>query len=138
MSFKSLFNKKVRHEYNIIDTLEAGIVLSGPEVKSIRMGRAQLSDAHVRIIDNQAVLIGMSIQPYPNARQEEYDPKRTRNLLLHRKQINKLIGTLEQKKLTLVPIKLYQTRNRFKLELGVAKGKQEFEKRESKKKISLV
>ena len=134
MPFKSIINKQARHEYEVLDTLEAGIVLTGPEVKSIRKGAVNLRDSHVRIINNQAFIIGLSISPYPNARQEDYDPKQTRKLLLHRRQINTLTGKLEQKNLTLVPLKIYQKNNRFKLELGLARGKKQYQKKETKKR----
>lgn len=133
-AFNSILNKKARFEYEVLDTLEAGIVLSGPEVKSIRLGRAQLQDSHVRIMDNQAKLLNLTIQPYPHARQEDYDPKHTRQLLLHKKEINKLIGFTEQKRVTLIPLKLYQHHNRIKLEIGICRGKKQFEKKESKKR----
>lgn len=137
MTFEAIKNKKARFDYEILDEIEAGMVLTGPEVKSIRVGRVNLTDAHVRIIGDQAFVIGMAIHPYPHARQEDYDPKQTRKLLLHRKEINRLIGKLEQKNITLIPVKLYQSRNRFKLKLGLARGKKQFQKKEAKKKRDL-
>lgn len=132
--FQPIINKKARFDFEILDTIEAGLVLTGPEVKSIRIGKVQLQESHIRILGDQAWVINMTIQAYPHARQEDYDPKQSRRLLLHRKEIYKLIGLTDQKHIALIPLKLYQTHNRFKLAIGIAKGKKEFQKKEAKKK----
>jgi SsrA-binding protein len=137
MTFKSILNKKAFHDYEVIDEIEVGIVLTGPEVKSIRLGRASLRDSHVRIIGGQAYVLGLTINPYANARQEDYDPKGSRKLLLHRQEISKLIGKLDQKNITLIPLKIYQKHNRFKLKLGLARGKKQYQKKEVLKQRDL-
>lgn len=123
-------NKKARHEYFIEQTLEAGIVLSGTEVKSIRLGKLNLKDSYAAIEDGEVILSGMHISPYEQGNIFNKDPLRDRKLLLHRYEINKLIGYTQQKGLTLVPLQVYFKKGRVKLELGVAKGKKLFDKRE--------
>src|SRR5699024_2961064 len=100
-------NRKDNHEYFIEETYEAGIVLKGTEIKSIRAGRVSLKDAHVRILNGEAQLINMHIAPYEQGNRFNHDPTRTRKLLLHRHQIDKLFGEVKQKGYTIVPLKLY-------------------------------
>lgn len=125
-------NKKARFSYHIEERLEAGIVLQGWEVKSLRSGRVQLVDSHIIIKDNQAWLIGALINPLPTVSTHVIaDPTRTRKLLLHRAQIDKLAGLIERKGYTLVPLKLYWHKNRTKVSIALAKGKKLHDKRET-------
>jgi SsrA-binding protein len=123
-------NKKARHDYFIEQTLEAGIVLSGTEVKSVRQGKVNLKDSYAAIEDGEVILSGMHISPYEQGNIFNKEPMRSRKLLLHRYEINKLIGFTQQKGLTLVPMQVYFKHGMVKLELGVAKGKKLFDKRE--------
>ena len=126
-------NRRARHDYAIEETFEAGIVLTGPEVKSLRAGRATLSDAYARVDpESSAVWIeNMHIPPYEMADTRRYDPKRRRKLLLHRSEISRLIGKTAERGLTLVPLKVYFTRGIAKIELGLGRGKRQFEKRQT-------
>jgi len=127
-------NRKVSHEFFIEERFEAGIALQGWEVKSLREGKANLSDTYVRIIKNEAWLLGMNITPLLSASSHiRPDPTRTRKLLLHRRQLDKLIGAVERKGYTLVAIKLYWQRGRAKLEIGLALGKKKHDKRADEK-----
>ncbi len=123
-------NKKARHDYFIEQTLEAGIVLSGTEVKSIRLGKVNLKDSYASVDHGEVILSGMHISPYEQGNIFNKEPMRQRKLLLHRYEINKLIGLIQQKGLTLVPLQLYFKRGKVKIELGVAKGKKLFDKRD--------
>lgn len=123
-------NKKARHDYFIEQTIEAGIVLSGTEVKSIRQGKVNLKDSYATITGGEVLLNGMHISPYEQGNIFNKDPLRDRKLLLHKAEITRLIGLTQQKGLTLVPLQLYFKRGKVKLELGVAKGKKLFDKRE--------
>lgn len=127
-------NKKARFQYNIEDTYEAGLVLIGSEVKSLREGRASLSDSYAIISEGEAYLLNSHISPCPQASIMNHEPKRTRKLLLHKKQIKKLFGKLNEKGYTLIPLKLYFKEGRAKVELGLCKGKKLFDKREAIKK----
>lgn len=124
-----ILNKKALHNYHILETIEAGIVLTGAEVKSIRAGRLDLGESHVRILNNEAYLINANIPMYGPASSESYDPQKSRKLLLHRDQIDSLIGKTSGKGSTLVPVSMYEKNNRFKVEVGLAKSKKEFDKR---------
>jgi SsrA-binding protein len=126
-------NRRARHDYAIEETFEAGMVLSGPEVKSLRAGRASISDAFARVDDaGEAVWVeNLHIPPYEMADQRRYDPKRPRKLLLHREEIRRLIGKTAERGLTLVPLRIYFTRGLAKMEIGLARGKRQFEKRQS-------
>lgn len=128
-------NRKARFLYEILETYEAGIELVGTEVKSIRAGRVNLRDGYGIIRHGEAFLLNMHISPY-NASGEyfNHDPRRTRKLLLHKKEINKLIGLLEQQGLTLVPLKMYFKKGLVKISLGVGKGKKLQDKRETLKR----
>ena len=123
-------NKKARHDYSVEQTLEAGIVLSGTEIKSIRQGKVNLKDSYATIKDGEVILSGMHISPYEQGNIFNKDPMRDRKLLLHRYEINKLIGYTQQKGMSLVPLKLYLKRGKAKVELAVAKGKRLYDKRE--------
>jgi SsrA-binding protein len=127
-------NRKARHEYHILDTWEAGLVLRGPEVKSLRDGRVSFQDAFARIEDGEVWLYSLHISPYPQANRENPDPTRTRKLLLRSSEIRKLIGSVEEKGNTLVPLDIYFRRGYAKITLALAKGKNLHDKREKLKK----
>lgn len=127
-------NRRAYHEYHILDKIEAGIELKGTEVKSIRGGLATLNSAFARIENGQVFLYGCDIQPYERASFEQHDPKRSRRLLLHRREIDRLFGQVAIKGLTLVALRLYWKGPRVKVELGVAKGKEQADRREDLKK----
>ena len=126
-------NRRARHDYAIEETYEAGMVLTGPEVKSLRAGRATLSDSYARVDpDGRAVWIeNLHIPPYERADTRRYQPKRARKLLLHQGEIERLIGKTAERGLTLVPLKIYFTRGIAKMELGLGRGKRQFEKRQT-------
>ncbi|MEE9158278.1 MAG: SsrA-binding protein SmpB [Gammaproteobacteria bacterium] len=123
-------NKKARHDYFIEDRFEAGLALEGWEVKALRAGRVQLRDGYVLLKDGEAWLIGALITPLPSAATHTHpDPRRTRKLLLQRKEIARLIGAVDRKGYTVVPTAMYWKRGRAKLEIGLAKGKKAYDKR---------
>lgn len=122
-------NRRARHEYAVDETLEAGLVLSGTEIKSIRAGRVNLAEAYARIEHGEAWLIGAHIAPYEQGNRNNHEPTRTRKLLMHRDQIAELVGRTQAKGYTLVPLKLYIRNGMAKLELGVARGKKAYDKR---------
>jgi SsrA-binding protein len=126
-------NKKARFEYELGERYEAGLVLVGTEVKSLRLGKANLVDAYARIEKSEAYLIGAHITPYANAHFGNHDPLRRRKLLLKRKEINKLLGKVTERGLSLVPLKLYFKNGRVKAEIAVAKGKKLHDKRQTMK-----
>lgn len=128
------FNKKARHDYFVEERLEAGLALEGWEVKSLRAKRVQLSESYVIIKDGEAWLFGAHITPLPTASTHiQPDTQRTRKLLLHRDELNRLIGAVERRGYTLIPLSLYWKRGRAKLEIGVAKGKKQYDKRATEK-----
>jgi len=123
-------NRKARHDYFIEETFEAGMVLAGSEVKSLREGRGNLKDSYVRIQGGEAFLVNMHISPYGPASRENHDPKRSRKLLLHKKEIQRLSGKVKEKGLTLIPLSVYFTdRGRAKVEVALARGKRLYDKR---------
>lgn len=122
-------NPTARHNYTIEDTLEAGIVLTGTEVKSIRNGKVNLKDSYANIKNGEAFINGMHISPYEHGNIYNKDPLRTRKLLLTKREINKLTGLIKQKGVSLVPISLYFSGNFLKIELGIGKGKKLYDKR---------
>ena len=124
-------NRKALHEYEILDRFEAGIVLSGTEIKSIRAGKADIGDAYVRLEAGEARLIGMHIAEWPGAASQNHVPKRTRRLLLHKKEIVAIGTKVKVKGLALVPLRLYLSRGRCKVEIGLGRGKKAFDKRQS-------
>ena len=126
-------NRKARHEYQILDTWEAGIVLQGPEVKSLREGKVSFQDAFARIERGEVWLYSLHISPYEQANRFNADPLRTRKLLLHNHEIRKLVGKVEEKGLTLIPLDIYFRGGYAKVTLALAKGKQLHDKREKLK-----
>lgn len=126
-------NRKARHDYEIIQTFEAGMVLTGSEVKSLRQGKASLQGAFAIVRDGEVFLIGMHIPPYQQAGYAQHDPIRARKLLLHAGQIRELIGKISQRGLTLVPLQCYFAHGLAKMELGVARGKKLYDRREALK-----
>ncbi|EHL78635.1 SsrA-binding protein SmpB [Bacillus smithii] len=127
-------NKKARHDYFIEETYEAGIVLQGTEIKSIRAGRVNLKDSFARVQKGEVFLHNMHISPYEHGNRYNHDPLRTRKLLLHKKEILKLIGKTKEQGYSLVPLKLYIKNGYAKILLGLAKGKKKWDKREDLKK----
>ena len=123
-------NRKARHDYSIEQTFEAGIVLSGTEVKSIRLGKVTIKESYAIIKSEEVFIFGMHISPYEQGNIFNKDPLRNRKLLLHRYEIDKLIGSIQQKGMSLVPIELYFRNGKVKLELGLGKGKKLYDKRE--------
>ena len=127
-------NKKAYHDYFVEEKFEAGLALEGWEVKSIRANRAHLKEAYVVVKDGEIVLIGAHVTPLAQASTHVHpDPTRTRKLLMHRKEINRLIGQVERAGYTLVPLNLHYSRGRVKIDIGLAKGKKQHDKRESQK-----
>jgi SsrA-binding protein len=122
-------NRRARHEYTIDETFEAGLVLTGTEIKSIRAGKVNLAEAYARVEHGEAWLVGAHIAPWANADRWNHDPRRDRKLLLHRSEIDELIGRARAKGQTVVPLRLYLSRGRAKVELGLARGKQLHDKR---------
>ncbi len=131
---KKITNPRAYHDYNIIETYEAGINLLGAEVKSVKGSRMSLEGSFVKIVGSEIYLVNAQIFPYPYARPEGYDSKKTRTLLLKKKEILRLAGLSQQKGLTLIPLRVYTNRNLVKLEFGLCRGKKQYEKRESIKK----
>jgi SsrA-binding protein len=129
----SIVNRRARHDYHILETYEAGLILTGSEVKSIRAGQANLAEAHCIIRNGKVILVGCHISPYkPAARQNPSDPARSRQLLLHKSEISRLTGKLKERGLTLVPLKLYFNERGFaKLQIGLARGKKHYDKRQA-------
>ena len=126
-------NKRARHDYLILDTFEAGLVLKGTEVKSLRDGRANISDAYGIIRDGEAFLLNLHISPYERGGYSNHEPERTRKLLLHRKEIRRLIGAVEREGLTLIPLELYFKNGVAKVALALGKGKKLHDKRETER-----
>jgi SsrA-binding protein len=122
-------NKKAFHDYSIDEVLEAGIVLLGPEVKSLRDGRSSLVDGYAKVRNGEVFLYNMHITPYPYAHYLNLDPKRTRKLLLNKQEIKRLIGKTKEKGYALIPLKVYFSDSRAKVELGLSKGKKKVDKR---------
>ncbi|USK54532.1 SsrA-binding protein SmpB [Cytobacillus solani] len=127
-------NKKAYHDFSIEETYEAGIVLQGTEIKSIRQGKVNLKDSYARIEKGEVFLIGMHISPYEQGNRYNHDPLRERKLLLHNKEISKLIGETKEIGYSLVPLKLYLKNGYAKVLIGLAKGKKKYDKREDLKK----
>ena len=127
-------NKKARFDYEILSTYEAGLVLMGTEIKSIRQGRIQLKDGYARIQGNEAFLHDVYIAPYPNAGPFNHEPTRPRKLLLHKREIRRLFGKIQEKGLALIPLSVYLKNSKAKVELGIGRGKRKYEKREAIKR----
>ena len=126
-------NKRARFDYHLLDTFEAGIVLRGTEVKSLRAGKANISDAYGIVKDGEVFLLNAHIQPYESRGYANHEPTGTRKLLLHRKEIRRLIGAVEREGLTLIPLELYFTKGVAKVALALAKGKKLHDKRDTQK-----
>ncbi|HJX37551.1 MAG TPA: SsrA-binding protein SmpB [Anaerolineae bacterium] len=130
MGEKSLVtNRRARREYFIEESLEAGLALTGSEIKSVRAGRANLQDSYVTIRDGEAWMLNCHIAPYKQASQDKHEPKRDRKLLLHRREINRLAGRVQAKGYTIIPLRLYLKNNLAKVEIGLARGKKLYDKR---------
>lgn len=127
-------NKRARHDYHIIDTWEAGLVLTGTEVKSLRVGNANLVDSYAIIEKDEVYLLNLHISPYEQGNQFNHEPTRTRKLLLHRREINKMIGAVERQGLTLIPLDLHFKRGMAKVTLALGKGKKLHDKRSDLKR----
>jgi SsrA-binding protein len=127
-------NKKARYDYEIIEVIEAGMVLLGTEVKSLRQGRANLKDSYARIKDGELFLMQCHISPYTHAYYDNHEPDRVRKLLVHKREIKRLQGKTEEKGLTLVPLKIYFKDGKAKIELALARGKRSYDKRETLKR----
>ena len=127
-------NRKARHEYDILETFEAGMVLKGPEVKSLRDGRASFQDAFARLDRGEVWLEGVHISPYEQANRYNVDPVRSRKLLMHRGEIRRLVGKVEERGLTLIPLEIYFSRGHAKVTLALARGRKLHDKREALKR----
>jgi len=123
-------NRRARHDYSIESTVEAGLVLTGTEVKSLRAGRATLTEGYGQIIDHEAWLYGVHIPEYTQGTWTNHEPRRTRKLLLHRKEIDKLASSVQERGLTLIPLSLYFSGGKVKIELGLGRGKRAYDKRQ--------
>jgi len=123
-------NRRARHDYTIEDTVEAGLVLTGTEVKSLRAGRATLAEGFGQITDGEVWLHGVHIPQYTQGTWTNHDPRRTRKLLLHRREIDKLASSVSERGLTLIPLSLYFSDGKVKIELGLARGKRSYDKRQ--------
>lgn len=126
-------NRKARHDYEILETVEAGLVLKGTEIKSIRKGKISLQDGYISIRNGEAWLKNVHISPYEQGNIFNHDPERDRKLLLHRSEIAKLADEMKLKRLTIVPLKVYLVRGRAKVLIGLARGKDRYDKRHSLK-----
>jgi SsrA-binding protein len=131
-------NRSARHEYEVLDTLECGLVLLGSEVKTLRGGKVTLDEAYGRVKGNEVWLVGCDIPEYVQANQFNHEPRRPRKLLLHKREIAKFANRAFEKGLTLVPLKLYFKRGKAKLLLGICRGRKLFDKREAQKKKTMT
>jgi SsrA-binding protein len=127
-------NKKAFHNYEILETFEAGLILLGTEVKSLRQGRANLKDSYAKIRRNEIYLHGFHISPYTHASYDNHEPERVRKLLLHKYEIHRLFGKIQEKGFALIPLKIYFNKGKAKVELALARGKKLYDKRESLKR----
>lgn len=130
-------NRKAFHDYFVLQKMEAGLALTGTEVKSLREAKVNLKDSYVDVYRGEAWLVGAHISPYTHGNRENHDPERRRKLLLHRREIDKLQGQIVEKGLTIVPLRLYFKAGRVKAEIAVVRGKKLFDKRESEKRREL-
>jgi len=131
-------NKRATFDYDIQDRFEAGIILFGPEVKAVKLGQVDLTGSHVKIVGSEAYLINSRIYPYRYAQLEDYDERRSRKLLLHRKEIISLKSKLDGGGLSVIPLSVYTTNGLIKVELALGKGKKKYQKRESIKKKDII
>ena len=135
MSDKTVaLNRKARRDYEVLEKIETGIELRGTEVKSLREGRMNLKDSYARVQEGEIFLVNAHISPYSHGNMQNHDPTRDRKLLLHKSEIKRLTGKTEEKGLTLVPLKVYFVRGRAKVELSLARGKRQYDKRETIKR----
>lgn len=132
-----ILNRRAHYNYQLFERIEAGIALTGPEVKSLKAGKASLDEAFVRLKDGEAYLVNAHIHPYEFAQDKTLDPRRTRKLLLHKKELFSLSSKMQTKNLTLVPTACYTRQGKLKIEIALAKGKKKFEKKETQKKQDL-
>jgi SsrA-binding protein len=130
-------NRKAFHDYFVLQKVEAGIALTGTEVKSLREGKVNLKDSYVSFDHSEAFLVGAHISPYSHGNRENHEPERKRKLLLHRREIDKLFGQVVEKGLTVVPLRLYFKKGRVKAEIAVVRGKKLYDKRETEKRREL-
>jgi SsrA-binding protein len=124
-------NRKAYHDYHIDETHEAGVVLTGTEIKSVRAGSVNLRDSYAMVRNGEMWLMNVHIAPYEPASRQNVDPYRDRKMLMHRKEILRLFGRSQEKGLTLIPLRLYLKKNKAKVEIGLARGKKEYDKREA-------
>ncbi len=127
-------NRRARRDYTILDTFEAGLVLTGTEVKSLRDGKASLAEAYARVRGEEVWLVGAHIPEYSHGNRENHEPSRDRKLLLHRREIERLTGKTQEQGLTIVPLRLYWKRGRAKLEIALARGKRDYDRRQDVQK----
>lgn len=127
-------NRRARHDYFVLESYEAGVALSGTEVKSLRTGKTTLSDSYISVIDGELFILGWHISPYAQGNRFNKDPLRRRKLLMHKREIHRLGGRVQQDGLTLIPLKIYFKNSLVKMEVGLCKGKREYDKRETKAK----
>jgi SsrA-binding protein len=123
-------NRKARHDYHVEDAIEAGLALTGTEVKSLRLGRVNLRDAYAEVRSGEAFLVNAHISPYEQGNRFNHEPRRSRKLLLHRQEIRRLASRVAERGYTLVPLRMYWQRGRAKVEIALARGKREFDKRD--------
>lgn len=123
-------NRKARHDYHILETVEAGLVLTGTEVKSLREGKASLAEAYARVEGDEMFLVGMHIPEYAQGNRQNHEPTRPRKLLLHRREIERMRGKVLEKGLTVIPLRLYWKNGRAKVELALVRGKREYDQRQ--------
>lgn len=131
-------NRRARHDYEILEKIEAGIVLKGTEVKSIRGGKVQLKDSYIEVREGDAYLVGAHISPYSHGNIQNHDPERPRRLLLNRKEIDRIFGKTTIQGLTCVPLSVYLSGNLVKVEIAVARGKKLYDKRQAEKKKQMA
>lgn len=134
---KKIINRRARYDYHLLEKFEAGIALTGAEVKSVKAGKMSLSESFARIISGEAWLLNAYINPYPFADNRDYDPQRSRKLLLHKNELLKLTQQTKEKKLTIVPISCYTKGRQIKLEIALARGKKKHDKREAKRRKAI-
>lgn len=134
---KKIINRRARYDYHLLEKFEAGVALTGAEVKSVKAGKMSLSESFVKIIDGEAWLLNAYINPYPFADNRDYDSRRTRKLLLHKNELLKLTQQTKEKGLTIVPVSCYTKGRQIKLEIALARGKKKADKREAKRKKAI-
>jgi len=135
---KKIINRRARHDYHLLEKFEAGIALTGPEVKSVKAGKMSLAESFVRIIEREAWLVNAYVNPYPYADNRDYDPRRSRKLLLKKNELLKLSQQTKEKGLTIVPVSCYTKGRQIKLEIALARGKKRADKREAKKRKAIT